>query len=696
MIRQVPLPKVRNIGFMAHIDAGKTTTTERVLFYTGVSHRIGEVHDGQATMDYMVQEQERGITITSAATTCFWRGYRVNVIDTPGHVDFTIEVERSLRVLDGVVGIFCAVGGVEPQSETVWRQADRHGIPRIAFVNKMDRVGADLDRTLKMMKQRLGARPVLLQLPIGAAEEFEGVIDLVRMKAFRYDGVVGSAAQEVEIPAELVDEAEERRLEMVEAAAETEDDLTERYLAGEALSPTEIVRGLRAGTLALDLVPVLCGSTFRNRAVQPLLDAVIDYLPSPLDVPPMVGLDENGEEVLCPPQDDAPFTGLAFKIINDPYVGHLTFIRVYSGSLATGDQLLNSSKSRKERAGRLLKMHANQREEIKAVFAGDIVAAVGLKQTITGDTLCDPSRPVHLRAIDAPAPVISVAVEPVTREDQDRLSVSLSRLVAEDPSLTARLDEETGQTILSGMGELHLEIIADRLAREFKTRIKIGAPQVAYREGLIGPSEAEGRFVRQSGGRGQYGHVQIKVAPLKRGEGVVFENKIVGGAIPKEFISAVEKGIKGAAKNGVLAGYPVVDLRVELVDGSYHQVDSSEMAFKIAGSMAFQEACRRAGMDLLEPIMTVEAITPEEFVGQVVGDLNSRRGRISGLEAKGTTQIITATVPLGEMFGYATVLRSATQGRATFTMRFDHYQPAPPSILEEILGRAGKKVKTAV
>ncbi len=692
MARQIALEKVRNIGFMAHIDAGKTTTTERVLFYTGVSHRIGEVHDGQATMDYMVQEQERGITITSAATTCFWRGCRVNIIDTPGHVDFTVEVERSLRVLDGVVGVFCAVGGVEPQSETVWRQADKHRVPRIAFVNKMDRVGADLKRTVRMIKERFGARPVLLQLPMGEAEDFQGVIDLVQMKALYFDGQPGSEAIVKEIPAEYLDEAEALRIELVEAAAENDEELTDRYLGGEEFSPAEIKKGLRAGCISLSAVPVLCGSAFKNKAVQPLLDAVVDYLPSPLEVVPMVGMDGENE-VVCPPNDDDPLAALAFKIVNDPYVGHLTFVRLYAGKLATGQQVLNVNKGHKERIGRLLKMHADQREEVKEVFSGDIVAAVGLRKTSSSDTLADASRPVVLQAIEAPTPVISLAVEPVGRDDVDRLGKALGRLLDEDPSLKAHTDEETGQTILSGMGELHLDIIVDRLKREFQTNVETGKPQVAYREGLKKAARAEAKFVRQSGGRGQFGHVVIELEPLERGAGVEFESKIVGGVIPKEYIPAVENGVREAAQKGILAGYPVVDFKVSLVDGSFHPVDSSEIAFKVAGSMAFKEVCRKAEPMILEPIMTVEVVAPEEYIGTVIGDLTSRRGRVNNLETRGTTQIVTVFAPLSNMFGYATDMRSATQGRATFSMLFSHYEPAPLAVVEEIIDRVKKKGK---
>jgi elongation factor G len=672
---------------MAHIDAGKTTTTERVLFYTGVTHRMGEVHDGQATMDWMVQEQERGITITSAATTCFWQNHRINIIDTPGHVDFTIEVERSLRVLDGVVAVFDAVAGVEPQSETVWRQADRYGVPRLAFVNKMDRVGADLFRTIKMMRERLNANPVLLQLPLGEEAGFRGMIDLITNQAIAYDEAgMGLEFTVVEVPAEYRELAATQRMQMLEALAEVDEEIMERYLADEPVDQDMIKRALRQGTVNLQLVPVLCGSAFKNKGVQPLLDAVVDYLPSPVDIPPVKGLDPKGDLVERPASDDAPLATLAFKLLTDPYVGQLTFLRIYSGVLKSGSAVLNATKGVKERIGRLLKMHANKREETDAAYAGDIVAAVGLKNTATGDTLADDREPVILEALWIPQPVIDIAIEPNTKADQDKLSLALGKIAAEDPSFRVKTDPETAETIISGMGELHLEIIVDRLTREFKVDARVGRPQVSYRETITHEARVEGRFVRQSGGRGQYGHVWLELEPLPAGSDIIFENKIIGGAIPKEFISAVEKGVREAAQTGIM-GYPMVDLLARLVDGSYHEVDSSERAFHIAGSMAFKEGASRAHMVLLEPVMSLEAVTPEEFVGEVMGELNARRGRITGMESRGTTQVIQAQVPLATMFGYATALRSATQGRATFTMQFDHYEPVSANLAEEILGR---------
>ncbi|MGQ9687820.1 MAG: elongation factor G [Desulfobaccales bacterium] len=687
MPRTTPLSRVRNIGFMAHIDAGKTTTTERVLFYTGVTHRMGEVHDGQAVMDWMVQEQERGITITSAATTCFWRDHRINIIDTPGHVDFTIEVERSLRVLDGVVALFDAVAGVEPQSETVWRQADRYGVPRLAFINKMDRVGADLYRCLDMMRERLNANPVLVQLPLGEEDRFRGVIDLIAMQAVAYkDKSQGLEYDLIEIPAEYRESAQIQRGRMLEALAEVDDAIMELYLADEAV-PAEMIRQvLRRGTIGLQLVPLLCGSAFKNKGVQPLLDAVVEYLPSPEDKPPVKGVGPKGEIVERPASDAAPLAALAFKLLTDPYVGHLTFLRVYSGVLASGSAVLNATKGTKERIGRLLKMHANKREEIEEAYAGDIIAAVGLRHTTTGDTLCDECHPITLEALWIPQPVIDIAIEPQTKADQDNLGLALSRISAEDPSFRVQTDPETGETIISGMGELHLEIIVDRLVREFKVDARMGRPQVSYRETITEAARAEGRFVRQSGGRGQYGHVWLEVEPLPAGSGVVFENKIVGGVVPKEFIPAVERGVREAAATGVL-GYPVVDVLVQLVDGSYHEVDSSERAFQIAGSLGFKEAARRARPVLLEPVMSLELVTPEDFVGEVMGEINARRGRITGLESRGSIQTVKAQVPLATMFGYATVLRSATQGRATFTMQFSHYEPVSAALAEEILGR---------
>ena len=672
---------------MAHIDAGKTTTTERVLFYTGVTHRLGEVHDGQATMDWMVQEQERGITITSAATTCFWRDHRINIIDTPGHVDFTIEVERSLRVLDGVVAVFDAVAGVEPQSETVWRQADRYRVPRLAFINKMDRVGADFVRCLRMMEERLNARPVLLQLPVGEEAGFKGVVDLITQKALLFDEAsLGLQVEVTDIPAELAAEAREWRSRLLETLAEFDDELMEAYLSDAPVSAEKIKEVLRRATIELKLVPVLLGSAFKNKGVQPLLDAVVDYLPSPVDKPPVKGLDPAGDVVERLPGDDQPLAALAFKLLSDPYVGQLTFLRLYSGVLKSGSAVLNATKGVKERIGRLLKMHANKREEIEAAYAGDIVAAVGLKHTTTGDTLCDERRPIILEALYIPQPVIDIAIEPKTKADQDKLGLALARIAAEDPSFRVKTDPDTGETLISGMGELHLEIIVDRLTREFKVDARVGRPQVSYRETVTEFARAEGRFVRQSGGRGQYGHVWLEVEPLPAGSDVVFENKIVGGVIPKEFIPAVEKGVREAAASGIL-GYPMVDILVRLVDGSYHEVDSSERAFQIAGSLAFKEAALKAKPVLLEPIMALEVVTPEEFVGEVMGELNARRGRITGMESRGHTQVISALVPLATMFGYATVLRSATQGRATFTMQFDHYEPVSPNLAEEILGR---------
>jgi elongation factor G len=672
---------------MAHIDAGKTTTTERILFYTGVTHRLGEVHDGQATMDWMEQEQERGITITSAATTCYWQDHRINIIDTPGHVDFTIEVERSLRVLDGVVAVFDAVGGVEPQSETVWRQADRYGVPRLAFINKMDRVGADINRCLSMMRERLKANPVLVQLPIGEEDRFRGIIDLLDMNALIYDEATKGMQFEVtEIPADYQELAQEQQVLLLEALAEVDEEIMERYLADEPVNSEMMKRALRRGTISLALVPVLCGSAFKNKGIQPLLDAVVEYLPSPLDIPPVHGLDPKGEVVERPSADEAPLAALAFKLVTDPYVGHLTFIRVYSGVLSSGSAVLNATKGVKERLGRLLKMHANKREEIEAAYAGDIVAAVGLKNTTTGDTLADEREPAILETLHIPQPVIDIAIEPATKADQDKLGQALGRIAAEDPSFRLHTDVETGETIISGMGELHLEIIVDRLMREFKVDARVGKPQVAYRETITEEARAEGKFVRQSGGRGQYGHVVLVVKPLPAGEGVIFQNKIVGGAVPKEFIGPTEKGIREAAATGIL-GYPMVDVEINLVDGSYHEVDSSERSFFIAGSMGFKEAAKRARPVLLEPIMDLEVVAPEDFVGEVMGELNSRRGRITGMESRGSTQIVHGQVPLATMFGYATALRSSTQGRATFTMQFDHYEPVSASLAEEILGR---------
>ncbi|GIW40120.1 MAG: elongation factor G [Candidatus Binatia bacterium] len=690
MPRLVPLERIRNIGITAHIDAGKTTTTERILYYTGINYKIGEVDEGTATMDWMVQEQERGITITSAATTCFWRDHRINIIDTPGHVDFTIEVERSLRVLDGAIAVFCGVGGVEPQSETVWRQADKYRVPRIAFVNKMDRVGADFFRVVRMIRERLGANPVAVQLPIGREEKFQGVVDLVGMKAIVWDDEsLGARYREEEIPAEMAGQAAEYREKLLEAVADVDEQILVRYLEGQEISETEVRAALRKGTLDLRLVPVLCGAAFRNKGVQPLLDAVVDYLPSPKDVPPVRATNLlTGEEEELPADDNGPFAALAFKIMSDPYVGTLTFFRVYSGVMTSGAYVFNSTKGKRERIGRLLKMHANKREDIKEVYSGDIAAAVGLRDTTTGDTLCDETHPVRLAAIEFPEPVISIAIEPKTKADQERLGLSLQKLAVEDPSFRVGTDPETGQTIISGMGELHLEIIVDRLLREFKVDANVGKPQVAYKETIRRPVEQEGKFIKQTGGRGQYGHVVLRLEPLPPGSGVQFENAVKGGAVPKEFVPAVEKGARDALSSGVQAGYPVVDVKVTLLDGSYHEVDSSEMAFRIAASMAVKEAAAKAEPVLLEPIMTVEVVTPDEFMGAVVGDLNGRRGRILGMEERAGTQIITAKVPLAEMFGYATDLRSMTQGRATYTMQFSHYEPVPQMISEEITAKA--------
>ncbi|MGB3399663.1 MAG: elongation factor G [Candidatus Deferrimicrobiaceae bacterium] len=687
--RTTPLGNTRNIGIMAHIDAGKTTTTERVLYYTGVSHKMGEVHDGTATMDWMEQEQERGITITSAATTCFWRDHRINIIDTPGHVDFTIEVERSLRVLDGAVAVFCAVGGVEPQSETVWRQADKYRVPRLAMINKMDRVGSDYDRVIRMLKERLGANPVPIQLPLGKEEGFRGIVDLVRMKAVVWDEDTLGAKYRVEpIPADMEGAVASARERLLESLADVNDSLLEKYLAGNEIEETALKKAIREATISLMIVPVLCGTAFRNKGIQPLLDAIVDYLPSPSDVFPVEGIDPRDQSIVIRRPDDAePFAALVFKIMTDPFVGQLTFLRVYSGTLATGDQVYNSTRMKKDRIGRILKMHSNKREEIKAVYAGDIAACVGLKIAFTGDTLCDPDKEVVLESITAPDPVISIAIEPKTKADQERLGLSLQKLTHEDPSFHVRVDEETGQTLISGMGELHLEIIVDRLLREFKVEASVGRPQVAYRETVTRAAKYEGRYVRQTGGRGQYGHVKISVEPNQAGKGFEFVNKIFGGVVPKEYIPAVEKGVREASETGIVAGYPVVDTIVTLLDGSYHEVDSSEMAFKIAGSMAFKGACQSANPVLLEPVMSVEVVSPDEFLGDVIGDLSSRRGRIQKIEVRGKTQVIDSHVPLSEMFGYATDLRSKTQGRATYSMQFDHYEPAPISVSEEVVAK---------
>ena len=684
-----PLEKTRNIGIMAHIDAGKTTTTERILYYTGVTYKIGEVHEGTAVMDWMVQEQERGITITSAATTCFWKDNRINIIDTPGHVDFTIEVERSLRVLDGAVAVFDSVAGVEPQSETVWRQADKYDVPRIAFLNKMDRMGADFFMSVNSMIDRLGANPVPVQLPIGAEENFRGPIDLVNMKALFYDDeTLGAKYVEGDIPVELMPQAKEYREKMIEALSDVDERMMEKFLNGEEIAVDEIKSAIRKGTVEMKLTPVFCGTAFKNKGVQQLLDAIVDYLPSPLDIPPVIGKDPHtGAELLRKADDKEPFAAFAFKVMTDPFVGQLTFLRVYSGVMAAGSYVYNSTKGTKERVGRLLKMHANKREDIKEVSAGDIAAAVGLKSTLTGDTLCDDKKPVILEAMEFPEPVISVAIEPKTKVDQEKLGQSLGKLTQEDPSFRVTTNEETGQTIISGMGELHLEIIVDRLLREFKVGANVGKPQVAYRETVRTSSKAEGKFVRQSGGRGQYGHVYIELEPQEPGKGFEFEVKIVGGSVPREYFNAVEKGIREAGENGILAGYPVVDVKATLYDGSYHEVDSSEMAFKIAGSMGFKEAAKKAKPVLLEPIMNVEVVTPEEYMGEVIGDLNSRRGKIQSMEKRGKAQIIKAQVPLSEMFGYATDLRSKTQGRATYTMQFANYDEVPKGISEGIIAK---------
>ncbi len=687
MPREHALDRIRNIGIMAHIDAGKTTTTERILFYTGMSHRIGEVDQGTATMDWMEQEKERGITITSAATTCFWKDYRINIIDTPGHVDFTVEVERSLRVLDGAVAVFDSVQGVEPQSETVWRQADKYKVPRIAFMNKMDRTGADFYTSVQTMVDRLAARPVCVQIPVGKEGDFRGCIDLITMKAVLFnDETLGAKYVVEEIPADLKELAAQYREKMLEGVAEFDDAAMEKFLEGGTLTADEIRRCLRKGTLAMAINPVLCGASFKNKGVQLLLDAVIDYLPAPTDVPPMIGIDPvTGAEATRKVTDEEAFSALAFKIMTDPFVGQLTYFRVYSGIMRAGSYVYNSTKDGRERVGRLLKMHANKREEIKEVYAGDIAAAVGLKNTTTGDTLCDEEKPILLEVIKFPEPVISMAIEPKTKVDQEKLGMSLAKLGQEDPSLKINTDEETGQTIISGMGELHLEIIVDRLLREFKVEANVGKPQVAYRETIRGRAEAEGKYIRQTGGRGQYGHVWLEVEPREPGEGFEFVNKVVGGAIPKEYIPAVEKGIREAMQTGILAGYPMVDFRVILTDGSYHDVDSSEMAFKIAGSMGFKAACRCATPVLLEPIMSLEVVVPQEYMGDVMGDLNRRRGKVQGMKMRAGAQVIEAMVPLKEMFGYATDLRSMSQGRAVFTMQFDHYEVVPKHIADEII-----------
>ena len=689
MARTTPLADIRNIGIIAHVDAGKTTTTERILFYTGVSHRMGEVHDGAATMDWMEQERERGITITSAATTCYWKDYRINIIDTPGHVDFTIEVERSLRVLDGAVTVFDSVQGVEPQSETVWRQADKYHVPRIAFMNKMDRIGADFFASVQSMVDRLGAAPVPIQLPIGREGDFKGCIDLITMKAYVYDDdSLGAKYKVEEIPANMTDLAREYREKMLEAVAEYDEQVLEKYLNGETLTEEEVKKAIRAGALSMKVTPVLCGASFKNKGVQQLLDGVVDFLPSPLDIPPVTGVDPSTEkELLRHANDSDPFSALAFKIMTDPFAGQLTYFRVYSGTLKTGTTVYNITKNTKERIGRLLKMHANKREDIDEVYAGDIAAAVGLKGATTGDTLCDEKHPILLEVMKFPEPVISMAIEPKTKQDQEKLGFSLQKLAQEDPSFRVRTDEETAQTIISGMGELHLEIIVDRLMREFKVEANVGKPEVAYRETIRRHAEAEGKYIKQTGGRGQYGHVVLTVEPSEPGKGFEFVNKVVGGTIPREYIPAIEKGVRERMETGVLAGYPMRDVRVTVIDGSYHDVDSNEMAFKIAASMGFQDGCRRADPALLEPIMKVEVLVPQEYMGDVIGNLNGRRGKIQGIKVRAGSQAIDAAVPLSEMFGYATDLRSRTQGRATYSMEFDRYEQVPKLIAEQIIAK---------
>ena len=693
MANREELEKTRNLGIMAHIDAGKTTTTERILYYTGVSYKMGEVHEGTAVMDWMEQEQERGITITSAATTCFWRDCRINIIDTPGHVDFTIEVERSLRVLDGAIAVFCGVGGVEPQSETVWRQADKYGVPRLAFVNKMDRIGADFPRVLKMMRERLKANPVALQIPLGDEENFRGIVDLIAMKAVVYDeGSLGSETREEDIPESLLGIAKAYRESLFEKLADLDDDFLERYLAGETFPAEEIRALIRKGTVRSQIVPVLLGSAFKNKGVQQLLDAVVDYLPSPVDKPPVAGIHpERTTQEERSPLNGSPFSALAFKIMTDPYVGQLTFLRLYSGSLSSGDSIYNTNKRKRERIGRLVKMHADKREEIKTASSGDIVAAVGLKGTTTGDTLCDEDAPILFETIEFPEPVISMAVEAKSKADQEKMDQGLYKLSMEDPSFRRATDPETGQTLISGMGELHLEIIVDRLLREFGVPVRVGKPMVAYRETVTQRARAEGKFIRQSGGKGQYGHVLLELEPLRPGEKFQFVDAIKGGTIPREYIPAVEKGVREAMEGGVLAGYPLVDVKVTLLDGSYHEVDSSEMAFKIAGSMGFKEGARKAQPILLEPVMAVEVIVPEDFIGEVSGDLSSRRGKIQNLESRSGVRAMEAKVPLAEMFGYATQLRSNTQGRATFTMQFSHYERVPQAIAEEAIAEGKKR-----
>ncbi|WP_037346671.1 elongation factor G [Selenomonas sp. oral taxon 138] len=688
MAREYSLEKTRNIGIMAHIDAGKTTTTERILFYTGVTHKIGEVHEGAATMDWMVQEQERGITITSAATTCHWKDHRINIIDTPGHVDFTVEVERSLRVLDGTVAVLTARGGVEPQTETVWRQAERYNVPRMAYVNKMDITGADFFNVMKMMRERLNANPVAIQLPIGAEDEFKGIIDLVKMDAIVYEDDLGKVTDEVEIPEEYKAQAEEYHEKLVEACAEADDELMEKYLGGEDVTEAEIRRAIRKATIACQMTPVTCGTSYRNKGVQPLLDAIVDYMPAPTDIPPIAGVNpDTGEADSRPASDSAPFSALAFKIMTDPFVGKLAFFRVYSGTLNSGSYVFNATKDNKERIGRILQMHANNRKEIEVVYSGDIAAAVGLKNTTTGDTLCDENKPIILESMEFPDPVISVAVEPATKNDQEKMGIALQKLAEEDPTFRVHTDAETGQVIISGMGELHLQIIVDRMLREFKVDCKVGEPQVAYRETIRKSVKAEGKFVRQSGGHGQYGHCWLELIPQDAGEGFSFENKVVGGVIPKEFINPIEAGVRQAMEGGVVAGYPMVDIKVIVYDGSFHEVDSSEAAFKVAGSMAFKAGAEKASPVLLEPYVKVEVTVPEEYMGDVIGDLNSRRGRIDGMEPRNGVQVINAFVPLSEMFGYSTDLRSKTQGRGNYSMEVSFYDEVPKNIADAVVAK---------
>ncbi len=688
--RAYPLERTRNIGIMAHIDAGKTTTTERILFYTGKTHKIGEVHDGGATMDWMAQEQERGITITSACTTCFWNNNRINIIDTPGHVDFTVEVQRSLKVLDGAVTVLAAKGGVQPQTETVWRQADKYSVPRMVYVNKMDTTGADFMLCVEQMKKRLRANPVCVQLPVGAEDNFQGIVDLIKMRAFIHKDDLGKEIEETDIPADMVDMANEYRTKMIEAAAEQDEELMMKYLEGEELSEEEIKKGLRMGTIANNIVPVTCGSSYKNKGVQELLNCIVDFMPSPLDIPHIKGETLDGEETEAKTSDTEPFAALAFKIATDPFVGKLCFFRVYSGTLESGSTVLNSSKDKKERIGRILQMHSNHREDIEKVYAGDIAAAVGLKDVTTGNTLCDPDHPIILESMEFPEPVIDIAIEPKDKANQEKMGIALSKLAEEDPTFKTYTNHETGQTIIAGMGELHLDIIVDRLKREFKVECSVGKPSVAYKETIRNAVRVEGKFIRQSGGRGQYGHVWLEMEPLEPGTGIQFESKIVGGVVPKEYIKPVEEGIREAAESGTLAGYPVIDFKATLVDGSYHDVDSSEMAFKIAGSMAFKEGCKKAKSVILEPIMKVEITVPEEYMGDVIGDLNRRRGQINSMDDRMGLKIVNAFVPLAEMFGYSTDLRSATQGRGTYTMEFDHYGEVPSNISKEIMEKRSR------